>query len=879
MEGQTATNPQTGEKIVFRGGQWQPLNATGGPIVGPAAPVDPFKVSAEQRAQEDQRFQREKFEVERQKTALDMEKTRRDLVPGADTTEGEKTAGFLATRVAGGIEELKGIYSRNKSAASPSVGTEVTRGLFGDTAANFSNDADRQQVEAAQLDILDAALTLGTGAAYTAEQLQGYRRSYFPQLGDAPKTVAAKQKRLITMLEAAKVKAGRAAPQIDAALAAVQGLDTTEEAELVEFETNPNLVVGTDGRIYDKRTGQPVETPDPNDPNSLGQAFYAGVGDVAEGAGDFLGLVGNPLNAGINAIAGTNLSTDLGQTFRQATGAPEGDPLASAINRGGVSALSGAGLAGAARPIATGVGRTVTNALAQEPIRQGIAGATAGASSELARQAGANPLLQAAAGIAGGVGGFAGAGGVQNALMPRQASQAAQAFQRQGVNMLPADAGGTATKILTSGAKASPLSAGPIRSAARTAVAQTEAAVNRQTSNLGGPLTTDKAGEAVRKAAQDYTAKSTARGNRLYKSAYKAAGGVRAIKPLKTIAAIDEQIARLRQNPDPGAQSTVKDLQAFKKNLEGGVAIQGLRDARTNLSQGVYDGKLRSGTDKGMWKKILGNIAGDIDAGLRSAGRPQAAELFKRADKFWSERVEQIDEVLQPIIGANKGGEQILESVEAMARGKAGGNARLSRLLAEMPDEYANNVRATIVDRIGKATAGQQNAAGDAFSPGTFLTNWNKLTPQGKASLFADTKLRRNLDDIAMIADNMKATESFSNFSNTAMAVAGGGQSAGAILIATLMHPVLAGGVAGTQYVTGRMLASPKFANWLAKVPANPQALPAYTKRLDAIAAAEPIIANDIASVKQFLANAPSSSRAAASQGQDVGEERPIPPQ
>lgn len=607
----------------------------------------------------------------------------------------------------------------------------------------------------------------------------------------------------------------------------------------------------------------------------MGEAFYAALGDVAENTGDLLGIVGNPLNAGINAVAGTNLSTDLGKTLRDVTGAPDGNALASAINKGGLSALSGVGIGNA---VARQGSNVIANALASQPVQQFAGGVLAGASADLARQAGAPAPLQAAAGLAGGIAGFGGA----SALMrpAKQATEAAEAFKRQGVNMLPADAGGTAVKILNSGAKASPLSAGPIRAASRVAVGQLEDTAKRAVNDIGGPLTTDKAGEAIRQAGQQYVKNTSQRGERLYTSAYKAATGVKAIKPINTIAAIDEQIARLKQNPDPAAASTAKELQAFKTKLEGGVAIQGLRDARTGLSQGVYDGKLRSGTDKGMWKKILSNVADDIDAGLRSAGKPEAAALFKRADKFWSERVEQIDSVLQPILGkeGTKGGEQILASVESMARGQSGGNARLSRLLAEMPEDYANQVRATIIERIGKATPGAQTAQGDAFAPSTFLTNWNKLTPQGKASLFSDTKLRRNLDDIALISDNMKSTESFTNFSNTAMAVAGGGQSLGAIAVATMLHPVAAAGIAGTQFMTGKALASPRLAEWLARTVKvnNQNAMNGQIKRLDAIAAAEPIIANDIASIKQFLANSPGLSKAAASD--EVNEERPVKP-
>lgn len=160
--------------------------------------------------------QRKRLEEARKGITFEQEQADRDQRGGAATTEAEKTAAFLATRVANGLIDL----SRVKGADSPELDAEAARFVFGDTAANMFTSADRQRVEAAQRDILDAALTLGTGAAYTAEQLEGYRRSYFPQIGDDDATIADKRARLGVLLEAAKVKAGAAAPAIDKALAA-----------------------------------------------------------------------------------------------------------------------------------------------------------------------------------------------------------------------------------------------------------------------------------------------------------------------------------------------------------------------------------------------------------------------------------------------------------------------------------------------------------------------------------------------------------------------------------------------------------------------------------------------------------------------------------
>lgn len=133
---------------------------------------------------------------------------------GEKLTEGERTAGFLSERLNNSLNQLKTVTGEKPSAASPNVKAEAIKFFTrSDYLKNLANPESRQQVEAAQYDILDSALTLGTGAAYTREQLESYRQSYFPQLGDKPKTIEDKAKRLEGLLDAAYKKAGRAAPK------------------------------------------------------------------------------------------------------------------------------------------------------------------------------------------------------------------------------------------------------------------------------------------------------------------------------------------------------------------------------------------------------------------------------------------------------------------------------------------------------------------------------------------------------------------------------------------------------------------------------------------------------------------------------------------
>lgn len=602
-------------------------------------------------------------------------------------------------------------------------------------------------------------------------------------------------------------------------------------------------------------------------PQSALQLFGAGVGDLVQGVGDTAGIIVNPVGQMLyNATGYGDQTYDLGKILRDASGLPDSqNEFATTVNRFGAGAMAGGGVARGIAGIANpGTAQAVAQTIGRTPIRDTVAGAAAGAGSYAGRESGI-PGGEIAGALAGGMLGYGGANALMGAFSPRELNAVAAAAGRQGVDLLPADVGGRTTHMVTSGTKASPLSAGPVVAQAGRNVEGLRDATSRVAQSQGDVVTTDIAGQNVRDAAKAYSGMTSATGAKLYEQANEAARGVK-IKPLQTIAAIDEQLARLQQNP-AATPGQIAELQRFRTNIENGVSVTGLRDARTALSQGVYDGQLRSGADQAMWKSLLGNLSSDITMGLEQAGRAKAARMFERADGFWKSRVETIDQVLQPIVGKDgmKSGEQVIQSIETMARGGSGGSARLSRLLGAMSKEDAGQVRAVLIDRLGKATAGAQDAAGQAFSPATFLTNWNDMTPQAKASLFSDTKLRNNLNDLAKIAEGMKASRGMENFSNTSVAI-GSNLGVGAAL--AYANPTVALLGAGAQYMTGKLMASPGFARLLAKTAKLPpeQANRRFTEQLGVLAKSEPLIANDLKAVQQFLSEAASQSpsRAAA---------------
>jgi hypothetical protein len=146
-----------------------------------------------------------------QQSFLQLQAAKRPSTTVNLPNEGERKSATLANRLNFSVEQINQAIGIDPTAAMPNTSVEIARFLSrSEFIPNKLTSAQRQIVESAQLDILDAALTLGTGAAYTQEQLQGYRKAYFPQIGDKPENVASKRARLQNILKSAEIASGRA---------------------------------------------------------------------------------------------------------------------------------------------------------------------------------------------------------------------------------------------------------------------------------------------------------------------------------------------------------------------------------------------------------------------------------------------------------------------------------------------------------------------------------------------------------------------------------------------------------------------------------------------------------------------------------------------
>ena len=164
---------------------------------------------------------------------IDVEQPPQILQPKAKksdaASESERLAAYNSGRVLQAAEDIVSAIQTDPTAISPG-NLEAAVGNVADP--NIVRSAERQQVVSAQRELIDALLTLATGAAYNREQREGQIEGFIPKWSDKPAQVKSKLNRTLKTIEIAKVKSGRAwTPEMDAAFQQLIKTFGVEEGE------------------------------------------------------------------------------------------------------------------------------------------------------------------------------------------------------------------------------------------------------------------------------------------------------------------------------------------------------------------------------------------------------------------------------------------------------------------------------------------------------------------------------------------------------------------------------------------------------------------------------------------------------------------------
>lgn len=359
------------------------------------------------------------------------------------------------------------------------------------------------------------------------------------------------------------------------------------------------------------------------------------------------------------------------------------------------------------------------------------------------------------------------------AVGERQA--AAQAAQDLGITPSAGMMGTVRGKVAAAGEQFAP-TAGPFRRDAERVTEEIAGAAGKIADAAGPGVSPFDAGSALQEGGRTYVQGVRDTQGKLFDAVDQAIPRDTRIGTPETRDYILQEVSRLAETPNIARSVGTGKLQGWLEDLaavepKGGLTWDAARSLRSQIGETIGDIK---GPERdiatGKLKAIYGRLTDDLKAAAEAAG-PQASYAWTRAQKYTKASEGRIEQAFSKVLKADtpERAYSILTGYATEGSGQANINA-LNRVFMSLPKEDRAVVSGTIIRRLGRATAGTQDAAGEAFSPATFLTNWNRMSPEARATIARggmDPGVPDQLTKLAKVADQWKKAGLDKNHSNT----------------------------------------------------------------------------------------------------------------
>lgn len=277
--------------------------------------------------------------------------------------------------------------------------------------------------------------------------------------------------------------------------------------------------------------------------------------------------------------------------------------------------------------------------------------------------------------------------------------------------------------------------------------------------------------------------------------------------------AIDSDIAGARGSGVMGAGTS------------NSLPFEAVKKTRTLVGGEIADNTIMSDVPRSKWNPLYGALTADMKAVANATG-PDATRAFNRANDHTRAGVKRLELIAPFSEGRTQSPEQ---AFTALTRTTKENTSTLQAIKKSLPEEARGTVAGTVIERLGKARNGMQNDTGTAWSPETFLTNWNAMTPAARSELFSGFKnagqARDAVESVARATSMMRdSSKMWANPSGTAANAAARGilasvPAAGAAAMGGLINPWVPAGAAlglGVTNGSARWLTSPGAVEWAA---------------------------------------------------------------
>lgn len=367
--------------------------------------------------------------------------------------------------------------------------------------------------------------------------------------------------------------------------------------------------------------------------------------------------------------------------------------------------------------------------------------------------------------------------------------------------------------------------------------------------SMGGKVNPESAGQQIVNSAKKYMDNFKATSSQMYDEVDKfipVDGRVVAPRFNEFLAeyggrfAGDPDIAKLLKSP------MLTDLAEAQGD---DIAYSTLKQLRTMIGNKIDDGDTIGDLAQADLKRIYAALTEDMFEGAASFG-DDALRAATDANDFYKAGASIIDEIIEPNMMIGGKWATGLEAFKAFKR-QVADPEKLKRLqqsgVLDESDLQAGG--AALLDDLGRATKGQQDAAGTRISPSRIISQTDdRVIPQASQDILFTGSSKDILNDMRVFSEATRGVDSFVNNSNTASSlhvqqVLGGGSLAGAFVdpVAGLTS---ATATIALPYLASKGIQANWLKNWMLNAPSDgsKKAVSQWIKDGTRIAAAENMI-------------------------------------
>ena len=393
-------------------------------------------------------------------------------------------------------------------------------------------------------------------------------------------------------------------------------------------------------------------------------------------------------------------------------------------------------------------------------------------------------------------------------------------------------------------------------------IKETEAAATKTAEKIGTPGSQQKTGEIIQKGSAG-AIESYKKAQKILEDKLSEEIGPDTIIPVKALRELLEEFeAKVLKAPNSlgpkykGTIAEIKNILADAKD-RGGLPYSIFREHRTTLGKRMADFNEKA-TEKALWKRMYGSMSRALEEVIDGYA-PRIKDQFKETMNFtkrWNEEHRDLFEKLVDMDAPEK-------AFRYMMNTRKDGGTILRKLESQFTKKEWDDISSTVVKKMGYKNFG--NEADDTFSVSTFLTNYRSLANEAKDVMFQgeNSALRKELDNMVKMFQNIQDNARMGNFSNTAgathlldtLATMGLDTTSLAANLATGQSAMkstqsLVGNIAGRLLFprqVAKLMTNPAFVKWLATPPVTGKgAIASHIGRLAAVAKANPMIRDEI---------------------------------